>query len=505
MVFESEGNFENHGEGYVAMAIITCFVAATFASAGGIGGGGIMLPILLVVGGFPYSGAITLSLSACLSNTATQILINLPKRHPMEESRPLINYDIISVLLPCQLAGAKIGFVLEHMLPGGLLLILAMIILLSAGVSVVRKGAFLWKKESKLIFDYQDTGLRDNLMNNIGIDNSMRESILSIGSNGGDSQRIRSSTIRDEAKIGYRVINTDYSKQSDNATETPYRGSNLMRKSHMEQMEEVHEYNLEVVPSHKFTDLRNSRIQIGRQETINLEDIQEAVNKKTPMEVPYFSIGRISTFYALFASLIIIATTLYTFCDEWYYILTAIGYVPLVIAFLTGIYFVSRNQAKHPEIVLIGDLDFSSAGIFEIYLVPIILFIIGVLCSLLGIGGGEMIGPTFLNMGMLPMVAGATTSFMATGNSFINVTQYLLTGMITYDWFLLMAFTGMMGGVCGKRMSRYVISTTGRASFNVFALGGILLVSVCLLSFQLAIEPSFAFHDLQEFCGKKDL
>ena len=56
----------------------------------------------------------------------------------------------------------------------------------------------------------------------------------------------------------------------------------------------------------------------------------------------------------------------------------------------------SRNQAKHPEIVLIGDLDFGSAGIFEIYLVPIILFIIGVLCSLLGIGGGEMIGPMVL-------------------------------------------------------------------------------------------------------------
>ena len=73
----------------------------------------------------------------------------------------------------------------------------------------------------------------------------MRESIVSMQeNNGGDSQRIRSSTIRDEAKIGYRVINTDYSKQSDNATETPYRGSNLMRKSHMEQMEEVHEYNL---------------------------------------------------------------------------------------------------------------------------------------------------------------------------------------------------------------------------------------------------------------------
>ena len=53
MVFESEEILENHGEGYVAMAIITCFVAATFASAGGIGGGGIMLPILLVVGGFP--------------------------------------------------------------------------------------------------------------------------------------------------------------------------------------------------------------------------------------------------------------------------------------------------------------------------------------------------------------------------------------------------------------------------------------------------------------------
>jgi uncharacterized membrane protein YfcA len=37
---------------------------------------------------------------------------------------------------------------------------------------------------------------------------------------------------------------------------------------------------------------------------------------------------------------------------------------------------------------------------------PLLTFVIGIICSLLGIGGGELMGPLMLQMGLLPQVVG---------------------------------------------------------------------------------------------------
>jgi uncharacterized membrane protein YfcA len=71
------------------------FLSTTLASAAGIGGGGLTLPVLIIIFGFAFSKSVVLSLCSVLGNTLLQVVVNFSLRHPQEISRPLIYWDAI--------------------------------------------------------------------------------------------------------------------------------------------------------------------------------------------------------------------------------------------------------------------------------------------------------------------------------------------------------------------------------------------------------------------------
>lgn len=134
---------------------ILLYFGATLASAAGIGGGGLNLPILVVIFGFGFSKAAVLSLWTVLGNILAQFSLNYNARHPEKLSRPLIYWDVVLVLLPAQLGGASIGVLLSDVFPQTCLVILAMIILLYAGIKTLFKGIDKWKKETLKLSEKQ--------------------------------------------------------------------------------------------------------------------------------------------------------------------------------------------------------------------------------------------------------------------------------------------------------------------------------------------------------------
>lgn len=127
---------------------IVLYLASTLASAAGIGGGGLNVPILIVLFGFGFSKAAVLSLWTVLGNILAQFSLNYNARHPEKMARPLIYWDVIVVLLPAQLGGASIGVILSDLCPKTILVILAMIILSFACIKTLIKGIDKYKKES---------------------------------------------------------------------------------------------------------------------------------------------------------------------------------------------------------------------------------------------------------------------------------------------------------------------------------------------------------------------
>ena len=74
------------------------------AASGGIGGGGILVPLLILVFGFSPKHAIPLSNFCIVGSSITNMWMNLEKRHPLVD-RPLVDWDLILVMEPLTMAG----------------------------------------------------------------------------------------------------------------------------------------------------------------------------------------------------------------------------------------------------------------------------------------------------------------------------------------------------------------------------------------------------------------
>lgn len=84
---------------------ITVTLGLLIAAAGGIGGGGILVPLYILIMGFRPKYAVALSNFTIVGSSITNIVLNLPKRHPHAD-RPLVDWDLILVMEPLTMAGA---------------------------------------------------------------------------------------------------------------------------------------------------------------------------------------------------------------------------------------------------------------------------------------------------------------------------------------------------------------------------------------------------------------
>lgn len=80
-------------------------VSLMIAASGGIGGGGILVPLLIMVFGFHPKYAIPLCNSTVFGSSITNVFLNVSKRHP-EADRPLIDWDLVLLMEPLTIAGA---------------------------------------------------------------------------------------------------------------------------------------------------------------------------------------------------------------------------------------------------------------------------------------------------------------------------------------------------------------------------------------------------------------
>ena len=81
------------------------------AAGGGIGGGGMLVPINIILFGFKPKYAIPLSNVTVLGGAIINVWFAWPKRHPHAD-RPLIDWDLILVMQPMQLVGQGLRDVL---------------------------------------------------------------------------------------------------------------------------------------------------------------------------------------------------------------------------------------------------------------------------------------------------------------------------------------------------------------------------------------------------------
>ncbi|CAI9784840.1 unnamed protein product [Fraxinus pennsylvanica] len=105
----------------------------------------------------------------------------------------------------------------------------------------------------------------------------------------------------------------------------------------------------------------------------------------------------------------------------------------------------------------------------------------GIVGGLLGIGGGAIMGPLFLELGVPPQVASATSTFAMIFSSSMSVVEYYLLKRFPVPYALLLVVIAIVAAYVGQQVVMKEIIKMGRASMIIFILAFIIFVSAIVL------------------------
>ena len=125
-----------------------------------------------------------------------------------------------------------------------------------------------------------------------------------------------------------------------------------------------------------------------------------------------------------------------------------------------------------------------------VWWLPFVSVLIGLLAALLGIGGGEILGPILLLLlKMDPQESSATTAIMSMMNSGTNLLHYIVADMMMAPGYAFhLGLAGLIGG-SGGRMWAISMAQTGRTSIIAMSLCGVLSLATALVAWELFTTP----------------
>jgi uncharacterized membrane protein YfcA len=97
-------------------------------------------------------------------------------------------------------------------------------------------------------------------------------------------------------------------------------------------------------------------------------------------------------------------------------------------------------------------------------------YVIGIICSMLGLGGGEIFSPVILSYGVIPEVTSGTTATMSFFNALTSSLRDIAKGTIEPQLGAIIFGIGCCSGLTGRQLGLYIAANYGRASVIVFFL-----------------------------------
>ena len=89
------------------LAFLLVFIACAIAAGGGIGGGGLLVPLLILLLKFGAHEATPLSNVAIFGGSIANLAFNARRRHPANDKKPLIQYEVAMLMEPTTILGVR--------------------------------------------------------------------------------------------------------------------------------------------------------------------------------------------------------------------------------------------------------------------------------------------------------------------------------------------------------------------------------------------------------------
>lgn len=123
-------------------AMILAFFATALAASGGIGGGGLLVPLFILVEDFEADLASPLSSATITGGAIVGYLLYCFRWHPLYPAvqRPLIDYETVLIILPSLLTGTMIGTIFDKILPLWFIMVMLFLLLGFSTFRTCKKG-----------------------------------------------------------------------------------------------------------------------------------------------------------------------------------------------------------------------------------------------------------------------------------------------------------------------------------------------------------------------------
>eukprot|EP01034_Spumella_vulgaris_P033073 gene33073-40815_t len=118
-----------------------------------------------------------------------------------------------------------------------------------------------------------------------------------------------------------------------------------------------------------------------------------------PIEYPSLVIKVVAGVWLAYAASYLIMKN-YSTCSAGYYLVMGVIYPLLIVVIVWGFRYLRAQQVEEPESIVSGDVLWNESS----YHLPVAAFFIGILTTMLGIGGGELHVPTHDRLWLLHLL-----------------------------------------------------------------------------------------------------
>ncbi|XP_076937738.1 sulfite exporter TauE/SafE family protein 4-like [Bidens hawaiensis] len=228
--------------------------------------------------------------------------------------------------------------------------------------------------------------------------------------------------------------------------------------------------------------------------------------EKTPMQIFRFNLcwkmlTALIVVWAAFLALQIIKNGL-VICSTSYWVVTIIQFPVALVVFgyeCVKLYKESkkRKTTGNPDSVCEAAIDWTAPNLMFCAFCGILGGTVG---GLLGSGGGFILGPLLLEIGVMPQVASATATFVMMFSSSLSVVEFYLLKRFPIPHALYLMAVSVMAGFWGQFFIRRLIAFLQRASLIVFILSAVIFVSALTMGV-IGVDKSIRMIHNHEFMG----
>ncbi|KAL3500524.1 hypothetical protein ACH5RR_039617 [Cinchona calisaya] len=395
----------------IVVGTIIGFFGAAFGSVGGVGGGGIFVPMLSLIVGFDPKSSTAISKCMIMGGAASTVYFNLKLRHPTIDM-PIIDYDLAVLIQPMLMLGISIGVDFNVIFADWMVTVLLIMLFIGTSTKAFLRGVETWKKETIM----------------------KKEAAKRLEANGNGQE---------EAE--YKLL--------------PSGPSNGMEKEAKPVKPEVH--------------------------------ILENVCWK--------EFGLLVFVWIAFLALQIIKNHTST-CSAVYWV---VNLLQIPVSFGVSSFEAISLYKGWRKIASKGDAG-TNLKVHQLVTYCFFGVLAGIVGGLLGLGGGFIMGPLFLELGVPPQVSSATATFAMMFSSSMSVVEYYLLKRFPVPYALYFVAVTTVAAFIGQHVVRKIIILLGRASLIIFILAFTIFVSAISLG-GVGISNMIGKIERHEYMGFENL